>query len=138
MKIILIARTFRGQIKKFKRTFQEEDIVQDVKDFILHGLRKGETYLKSQEVYSVTIETVKLRFYIQKSSFRYLLAVIDDYEYLPIVIDRKTGVHGKNLSFKADKKTTEAITRATVSVLEDYRAFPNDQARAGVYHVIGL
>lgn len=135
MKLIFITRTFKGQIKRFRQTVQEADIVLDVKDFVVNGLRHGDTHLRSQEVCSLTMEMVKLRFYIRNTHFRYLLAVIGDREYMPIIMDRKAGLYGQNLSFKANKRTREAIDRAIVAAVDDFLAYSADATRASVYRV---
>ena len=135
MRYIFITKSFKGQLKKFKRYFREKDIVLDVKDFVIHGLRKGETYLKKQEIYSIQLETVKLRVCFHPTKFRYLIGIINDKYFLPIIIDKKTGKHGKNLSLKASKATTDAIKSASLNVVLDYIAYKKDKTRATVYGV---
>ncbi|MBF0379687.1 MAG: hypothetical protein HQL69_01640 [Magnetococcales bacterium] len=143
MHYIFITRTFRGQIKGFRKVFQEKDLLEDIKDFVQNGLRKGETTLKAQQYYEITLETVKLRFYFRKAAFRYLVGVISDSDsqrYIPIIIDRKAGPYGQNLTLKTDKKTRQAIQKAIVAVMSDYLAYTEDQEKnkesATVYKVV--
>ncbi len=135
MKFILIPRSFRGQIKKNRKYFQESDIVIDVKDFILNGLRRGESFLKAQEVFFIHIQQVKLRVCFHNAHFRYLLGIINDREFVPIIIDKKTGKYGKNLSLKASTVTVNAIQSATVKAIEDYLSYQDDKDRMTVYKV---
>ena len=135
MKFILITRSFRGQIKKHRKYFQEPEIVSDVKDFILNGLRHGETFLKSQEIYDVHIRQVKLRVCFHNANFRYLLGIINDREFIPIIIDKKTGKYGKNLSLKADKAIVNAIQSAAVKSIDDYLSYQDDKDRMTVYKI---
>jgi hypothetical protein len=143
MQYIFITRTFRGQVKGFRKVFKEKDLLEDLKDFVQNGLRKGETTLKSQQFFEITLETVKLRFYFRKAAFRYLVGVISDsgsQRYIPIIIDRKTGPYGQNLTLKADKKTHRSIQKAIVAVMSDYLAYTKDQEKnresATVYKVV--
>jgi hypothetical protein len=67
----------------------------------------------------VKIEIVKLRIRVRQSAGRYLLAVIDENEYVPFFIDLKTGYYGKNLSFEANKRVVSMLENA----MTDYNGF---------------
>jgi len=91
-----------------------------MRKFIQHGIGKGEPYLEMYTVLNIKMQVVKLRLCIYPVNFRYLIGIINDREYLPIIIDLKKGQLGKNLSLKADKKITKAIEFAAISVISDY------------------
>ncbi len=109
MKYILVTNRFRRQLKKLKRYLSEQDVVRDIKRFLLKGLTKGETYLQAHTICDLHLEIVKLRLCVYQVNFRYLIGIIDDREVLPIIIELKKGRHGHNLGFNADKKTIKAI-----------------------------
>jgi len=91
MKYILITDRFRRQLKKLRHYLTEQDVVSDVKRFLQRGLAKGETYLETHAVFDLQMEVVKLRLCVYQVNFRYLIGVINDREFLPIIIDLKKG-----------------------------------------------
>ncbi len=135
MKYILIAQSFQKQLKKLKRYLQEPDIVKDVKHFIHNGLGKGEAYLETHSIQTINFQVVKLRLCVYQVNFRYLIGVINDTEYLPIIIDLKKGKLGKNLSLKSDKKTMKAIKSAAINVISDYIEHTEETPKLNAYFV---
>ena len=110
-------------LKKFKKYFTGQDIIDDIKDFAINGLKKSETYLKSLPINDGSLNIAKLRITIRRVRGRYLLGVLESQEkteYLPIIIDLKKGKHGKNLSFLSNKNTVKAINQAIISIVDDY------------------
>lgn len=116
MKYILITQRFQRQLKHSHRYLTEQDIVKDIQQFIRQGLVKGETSLEARTVLIFRLQMVKLRMCIHQVDFRYLLGIINEQEYLPIIIDLKKGRYGENLGFKADKEIVRAIESALVGV----------------------
>lgn len=119
-KQILITRSFQHRLKKLRRHFSEKDVVANITDFIHRGLRKGESILTRESFGPVTIVVVKCRIRNQQAVGRYLLGIIDEREYLPILLDLKTGMYGKNLSFHADSRVVTMLNTALAEVLTDY------------------
>ncbi len=119
-KHILITTSFQKRLKKLKRHFSEDDVVANIADFIHRGLRKGETILTRESFGAVTIVIVKCRIRKRQSVGRYLLGVIHEQEYLPIFLDLKTGIYGKNLSFQTNSCVVSMLNTALVEVLTDY------------------
>ncbi len=119
-KHILITASFQKRLKKLRRHFSEEDVVANITDFIHRGLRKGESILTRESFGSITIVIVKCRIRKQQAVGRYLLGIIHDQEYLPIFLDLKTGIYGKNLSFQASSRVVSILNTALVDVLTDY------------------
>lgn len=136
MQKIFVTKTFQRQTKKFEKFFSEKELVLDVKDFIFNGLRYGETFLKKYQVHEQSFETIKLRFYARGGTFRYLIGSMNDQHFLPIVIDKKTGRIGKNLSFKVDKKTVKIIDGFFNRVVLDYFSHTPENPRMTVYEVL--
>jgi len=69
------------------------------------------------------IKIAKLRIVINSSNGRYLLGILEGpsrIEYLPIIIDLKKNMHGKNLGFNARRETVVAIENALEGVIDDY------------------
>lgn len=120
MKKLLITRSFQKNLKKYRKHFNEEDIINNVREFVRLGLRKGESKLRTEKLENITIVIVKLRISVRKSVGRYLLGIINDIEYLPIFIDLKTGIYGKNLGFKANKNVALMLEKSLESTLIDY------------------
>ena len=89
---ILITDRFRRQLKKLKNYLSEQDIVRDVKRFLIKGLSKGEIYLESHTIYELRLDLVKLRLCVYQVNFRYLIGIINDHEVLPIIIDLKSSL----------------------------------------------
>jgi hypothetical protein len=83
----------------------------------------------------VTIVIVKCRIRKQQAVGRYLLGIINEHEYLPIFIDLKTGVYGKNLSFGASKQVASMLKKALIEVLTDYLEHTEAAPRLTRYHV---
>ena len=48
------------------------------------------------------------------------MGIINDNEYLPIFIDLKTGLYGKNISFKAKTKVVSMLEKSLENTLVDY------------------
>lgn len=119
-KYILLTTSFQKRLKKLKRQFSEDDVVANITDFIHRGLRKGEAILTTESFGAVTIVIVKCRIRKHQAVGRYLLGVIHEQEYLPIFLDLKTGVYGKNLSFQANSRVVSMLNTALVEVLTDY------------------
>jgi len=59
-KQILITESFRKRLKKLRRHFSEDDIIDNIKAFIRLGLRKGESTLTSELFGGVTFENRSL------------------------------------------------------------------------------
>ncbi|QTA83239.1 Uncharacterized protein dnl_56340 [Desulfonema limicola] len=51
MKRILITKNFRKILKKYRKHFDEHDILDNIQEFIRMGFRKGETRLTSDVFY---------------------------------------------------------------------------------------
>lgn len=135
MKYIVITDTFRRQLKRMKRYLSETDVVYDVKRFIQKGLSKGETFLETHTSQTVRMTVVKLRLTVHQVDFRYLMGIINERDYLPIVIDLKKGRYGENLSFKADKQTTKKIETAVTDVISDYLRHTEENPALTAYAV---
>ena len=136
MQKIFITKTFKNQQKKFQKFFTEIELVLDIKDFIINGLRHGETFLKKYQVHEQEFKTTKLRFYARGGTFRYLVGSINNQDFIPIVIDKKTGRIGRNLSFKVDKKTVKIIDGLFSRVVSDYLSHTSKKAKMTVYEVL--
>ena len=135
MKYILITQSFQKQLKKLKKYLKEQDIVEDMSAFIQHGVGKAESYLEMYTVFHIKMQVVKLRLCIYPVNFRYLIGIINDREYLPIIIDLKKGQLGKNLSLKAEKRITKAIESAAISVISDYMEHTEGSPRLTAYFI---
>lgn len=135
MKYILITHSFQKQLKKFKKYLTELDIAEDLQKFIRMGLGTGETRLKHLTIFTVQMDVVKLRICVYQVNFRYLIAVVGEQDFLPIIIDLKKGKLGKNLSLKANKKTVDAINVALREVMADYLEHTEEKPRLVVYTV---
>lgn len=135
MKRIIVTETFRKQLKKLKKYIKEKDIIEDVTKFIQSGTGKGETYLTPFTAYEIEIEMVKLRICVYQVDFRYLLGIIENTDYLPIIIDLKKGRYGKNLSLKADITTIDRIYSTSFSVLSDYLNHTDENPKYAIYPV---
>ena len=135
MKYILVTQRFQRQLKHLHRYLTEQDIVKDIRQFIQHGLAKGETCLEARTVSMIRLHMVKLRMSIHQVDFRYLLGIINEHEYLPIIIDLKKGRYGENLSLKADKDTVRAIESALIDVIDDYRHHTEEAPTLTAYYV---
>jgi hypothetical protein len=72
---------------------------------------------------------VKCRIRKQQAVGRYLLGIINEHEYLPIFIDLKTGVYGKNLSFGASRQVVSMLNKTLVDVLTDYLEHTEEEPR---------
>jgi hypothetical protein len=123
MQYILITNSFKKNLKKLKKYYTGQDIIDDIKDFAINGLRKSETYLKSILIDNGSLNIAKLRITIRMVRGRYLLGILESQEkieYLPIIIDLKKGKHGKNLSFLSNKNTVKAINQAIINTVDDY------------------
>ncbi len=59
MKRILITDSFLKILRKYRRNFNEEDVVINVKEFVRIGFRKGESKLKTVISGDVTTDIVK-------------------------------------------------------------------------------
>lgn len=135
MKYILITQRFQRQLKHLKRYITEQDIVKDIREFIPRGVAKGETYLEARTVLMVHLQMVKLRICVHHVDFRYLLGIINEQEYLPIIIDLKKGRYGENLSLTADRETVRAIESALISVIDDYMRHTEEEPTLTAYYV---
>ena len=135
MKYILITNRFQRQLKKLKRYLSEQDVVLDVKRFLQKGLAKGETYLEAHTVLEYQLDVVKLRLCVYQVNFRYLIGIINNREYLPIIIDLKKGRYGQNLSFTANKRTVKAIESAFMSVIKEYLQHTEEHPTLTAYAV---
>ena len=120
MKRILVSNSFRRYLKKLRKHFSEPDIIENIKEFVRLGFRKGESRLTTEIFGDRTIEIVKIRIRVRDASARYLVCVIDETEYLPIFIDLKTGYYGKNLSFDANQRIVSMLDTAFENTLKDY------------------
>lgn len=120
MKELLITQSFQKNLKKYKKHFSEQDIKNNIREFVRLGLRKGESELKTKAFGDVTIVIVKLRIRVRQAVGRYLLGIINDNEYLPIFIDLKTGFYGKNISFKTNRKVVSMLEKSLENTLVDY------------------
>ena len=120
MKYIFLTQTFKKRLSKLKKHFTKKDLLYDLKDFMINGLRKDGTYLKKQTILEIEIETVKLRICIQSSHGRYLVAIINNEKFIPIFIDIKTGKYGDNLSLGINKKQDSIILNSFEKCIYDY------------------
>lgn len=134
-KQIFITASFRKRLKKLRRQFSEDDVVDNIKEFIRLGLRKGESLLTNEPFGNVIIVIVKCRIRKHQAVGRYLLGIINEHEYLPIFIDLKTGVYGKNLSFTASKHVVSMLDKALADVLADYLEHTDEDPRLTTYPI---
>ena len=135
MRYILVTKSFQKQLKKLRRYLREEDVVKDIKRFIQKGTGRQEAYLETLVVKPIKTQTVKLRLCVYQVNFRYLVLIIDDREYLPIIISLKKGQLGRNLSLKADKKTVKAIKAAAIAAVSDYLVHSEETPKLTPYVV---
>lgn len=63
---------------------------------------------------------LKLRICIFQVNFRYLVGIIEDEFFLPIIIDLKKGRYGKNLGLKGDKKTVKVVENTINTVIAEF------------------
>ena len=133
MKRILITESFSRILKKCRKHFKEQDIALNLKEFVRIGFRKGESRLKTVISEDVTIEIVKLRIRVRQSAGRYLLAVINENEYIPFFIDLKTGYYGKNLSFETNKRVVSILETALENAMTDYLEHTEGNPKAKEY-----
>jgi len=133
MKCILITDSFRKMLKKYRKHFNEDDIVFNMKAFIRIGFRKGESRLRTLILGEVTIEIVKLRLRVRQSEARYLLGVINKNEYFPFFIDLKTGYYGRNLRFETNKRVVSKLETALENVMTDYMEHTDENQRLTEY-----
>jgi hypothetical protein len=123
MKHIVITKSFKHNLKKFKNHLNEIDVVNDVKKSIEEGCKKGEVTLKKEIFKDLNLEIhyIKLRLNVNNVDFRYILLFItSNNDYIPIILDLKKGMHGQNLGFNTNKKTITAIKNASKKSLNDY------------------
>jgi hypothetical protein len=125
-KQILLTDSFRKRFKKLRRHFSEADLIDNICDFIVRGPRRGESVLTSVRFGDVTIVIVKCRIRVRQAIGRYLLGIIEEQEYLPIFLDLKTGVYGKNLSFTASHQVVSMLQKTLEDVLTDYLEHSED------------
>lgn len=135
MKYILITHNFQKQLKKLRRYLREQDIVEDIRRFIQQGIGKGEAYLEMYTVQTIRMQVIKLRLCVYQVNFRYLIGIINERDYLPIIIDLKKRYLGKNLSLKVDKKTTRAIESAAINAISDYMKHTEKSPKLTAYFV---
>jgi len=138
MKYIVITNSFKRNLKKLNRYLDEMDIVNDVKKYILHGSKKGETTLRKRffQNFNLEAEYVKLRINVNDVEFRYILLFIaSNNDYIPIILDLKKGKHGHNLGFNANKKTITAIENASEKSLNDYLLASSDNPLVTYYEI---
>ena len=105
----------------------------NLKEFVRIGFRKSEGRLKTLISEYAAIEIVKLRIRVRQSAGRYLLAVIDENEYIPFFIDLKTGYYGKNLSFEANKRVVSMVETALENAMTDYLEHTEENPKAEEY-----
>ena len=101
MKYIHITKSFKKHLKKLKKHLSEDDVIDDVEEFMQSGTKKGEALLKEENKFNV--KYFKLRVSIKMVDFRYVLGVVSETDYIPVAIDLKKGKYGRNLSFNANK-----------------------------------
>ena len=130
---LLITPSFQKYLKKVKRHFTEQDIQANLNEFLRLGFRKGESTLKTVKYGQVTIRIVKLRIRVYQAVGRYIVGIINDQEYLPIFIDLKTGLYGKNLSFEGEKRVVDMLEKAFQHVLTDYLEHTEEHPRLTKY-----
>ncbi|MEA3416343.1 MAG: hypothetical protein U9R02_09350 [Thermodesulfobacteriota bacterium] len=135
MKQIVITHSFQKNLKKLRRHFTEQDVQNNIKEFVRIGLRKGESKLKTETFGNVTIVIVKLRIRVHQAVGRYLLGIINEREYVPIFIGLKTGFYGKNMSFNASKKVVSMLETAFENVLIDYLEHTEENPRLTRYPI---
>lgn len=135
MKRILITESFRKILKKYRKHFDEENIVLNVKEFARIGFGKGESKLKTVISGDVTIEIVKLRIRVRQSMGRYLVGIINRDVYLPFFIDLKTGYYGKNLSFETNKRVVLMIESALENAMTDYLNHTDENLKVKEYRI---
>jgi len=130
---LLITLSFQKYLKKVRRHFTEDDIQDNLNEFIRIGLRKGESTLKTVKYGAITIRIIKLRIRVYQAVGRYLVGIINDQEYLPIFIDLKTGIYGKNLGFETEKRVVDMLEKAFQQVLTDYLEHTEEHPRLTKY-----
>ena len=86
MKQIVITHSFQKNLKKLRSHFTEQDVQNNIKEFVRISLRKSESKLKTETFGNVTIVIVKLRICVHQAVGRYLLGIINEREYVPIFI----------------------------------------------------
>jgi hypothetical protein len=135
MSSIIFTDSFRKNLKKFRKNFNEHHISENIREFIRLGYRKGESKLATKNFGDVNIDIVKLRLRCRHSEARCLVGIINKTDYIPIFIDLKTGYYGKNLSFGANKKVVAMIENAFEKTLTDYLEHTEEQPKLTEYRV---
>ncbi|MDI6792812.1 MAG: hypothetical protein QME81_08110 [bacterium] len=135
-KHILITHSFQKYLKRLRRHFTEQDIRDNIKEFVRIGLRKGESKLTTSTFGDVNIVIVKLRIRVRQAVGRYLLGIINNREYLPIFIDLKTGIYGKSMSFDSSKDVVSMLETALENVLTDYLEHTEKNSRLTKYPIL--
>lgn len=135
MKQILITDSFQKRLKRLRRHFTEQDVVENIKEFARLGLRKGESTLTAETFGDISIVIVKCRIRVHHAVGRYLLGIINEREYIPIFIDLKTGIYGKNMSFTASKNVVTMLKKAFENVLMDYLQHTEEHPRFTKYQI---
>ena len=97
-------------------------------------MRKGETYLKAQIVFEKKLKVAELRICIHHATGRYLIGITENQrDYIPIILDLKTGEVGENMSLEAKKKVRKAILSAFDKVMNEYLTHSDQMPHATVY-----
>jgi hypothetical protein len=136
MKYIIITDSFKKQLKKFRRYFDEKDFVLDVKKYVLEGLRNGETKLADRKIHDLELGAVKLRFCINQVNFRYIIENIEGHIFIPIIIDLKKEHIGGNLGFKnVDAKTKKAVLNAENAAITDFESHTEENPKYTLYQI---
>ena len=138
MKYIIITNSFKKNLRKLRKYFSEQDIINDIKNFSSRGLRKNETFLKSVVLYEKKLSIAKLRIIVRIVKGRYLLGILENQkkiEYIPIIVDLKKSKYGQNLSFNANKETFQKIHQAIKNSLSDHKNFTKNNPTMDIYKI---
>jgi len=133
MKYIHITKSFKKHLKKLKKHLSEDDVIDDVEEFMQSGTKKGEALLKEENKFNV--KYFKLRVSIKMVDFRYVLGVVSETDYIPVAIDLKKGKYGRNLSFNANKDIVRFVNNAIDNSMKDYMENSKENETATVYEV---
>jgi len=140
MKYIHITKSFQKHLKRLKKYLNENDIIDDVENFIKVGTKKGESLLKEEVGINGVLKYYKLRISVRMVDFRYILSVVEDVngigvDYIPNVIDLKKGRYGGNLGFESDNDTKKFVNNGVDISMADYMDNSEENETATTYAV---
>lgn len=135
MKYIHITNSFKKQLKKLKKYLNEDNLVDDVDEFIRSGTKTGETLLKEVDKFDCIIQFYKLRLSVKMVDFRYVLAVVSGIDYIPIAIDLKKGRYGVNLRFEAKSDIKIFLNNSIDNSMKDYIENSEENNTVTIYEI---